>query len=112
MLLNVLVIYHKKNNQRVRRGILWVLMLEAVTVVHTITAHDDSPFETSTKRSRQVVQHDAIAGLTWLVSPVPELLAHAKSTASTHLPVGLLIPTLPAVVPSSIAPAGGGLGWS
>ena len=77
MLLNVLVLFHIKNNQRVRRGVLWVLMLEAVTVVHTITAHDDSPFKTSTKRSRQVVQHDAIAGLIWPVGPVPELRAHA-----------------------------------
>ena len=51
--------------------------MDAVTVVHTITAHDDSPFETSTKRSRQVVQHDAIAGLSWVGSPVPELLAQA-----------------------------------
>jgi len=51
--------------------------MDAGTVVHAITGHHNSSFETWTKRSRQVVQHDAIAGLIWVGSPVPELLAHA-----------------------------------
>ena len=90
---------------------LWVLLMDPATVVHAISAHDDSVFETATQHSRQVVQPDATAGLIWAGSPVPELLAHAQHTASTQLPVGLFSPTLAVVIPSSIAPAGGGLGW-
>ena len=78
--------------------------MDAVTVVHTITAHDDSPFETSTKRSRQVVQHDAIAGLSWVGSPVPELL-DAYTAAGTHLPTCRLLPAIRVPVIDTIAPA-------
>jgi hypothetical protein len=79
--------------------------MDAVTVVHAITAHDDSSFEMRAKRSRQVVQHDAIAGLIWVGSPVPEPLAHAYTAAGTHLPTCRLLPAIRVPVIDTIAPA-------